>query len=304
MTAASRSEAAVALAWELPAPRGRWRAALRLARQNPVGTIALAVLLLLCLAALLAPVIAPYSPTAQPGGRLEAPSGHYWFGTDRIGRDVFSRLLYGGRISLLIGFVAVGSGTLIGSAIGLISGFLGGWFDLIVQRCMDVVMSIPALLLAMVIVASFGRGVANALIAIAIVLIPTAARVMRSVVLQIQARSYIEAAQASGASGWRVLLRHVLPNAIDEVLILASIALAAAVIIEAALSFLGLGAQPPTPSWGQMLAEGRQNYLRAPHMVWAPSVAISLTVLSVTLVGDTLRDVIDPRTRGSRATHF
>ncbi len=304
MTAASRTEAAVALAWELPAPRGRWRAAARLARQNPVGTVALAVLLLLCLAAAFAPLIAPYSPTAQPGARLEAPSGHYWFGTDRIGRDVFTRILYGGRISLLVGFVAVGTGTLIGSAIGMISGFLGGWADLIVQRLMDVVMSIPALLLAMVIVASFGRGVANALIAIAIVLVPTAARVMRSVVLQIQARAYVEAAQASGASSGRILCRHVVPNAIDEVLILASIALAAAVIIEAALSFLGLGAQPPTASWGQMLAEGRQNYLRAPHMVWAPSLAICITVLTVTLVGDTLRDVIDPRTRGSKASRF
>ncbi|HEY7294337.1 MAG TPA: ABC transporter permease [Dehalococcoidia bacterium] len=304
MTAAGRSEAALALSWELPAPRGRWRAALRLVRQNPVGTVALAVLLLLCLAALFAPLIAPYSPTAQPGGRLEAPSSQYWFGTDRIGRDVFSRLLYGGRISLLVGFVAVGTGTLIGSAIGMVSGFLSGWVDLTVQRLMDIVMSIPALLLAMVIVASFGRGVANALIAIAIVLIPTAARVMRGVVLQIQARAYVEAAQACGASSARVLLRHVVPNAIDEVLILASIALAAAVIIEAALSFLGLGAQPPTPSWGQMLAEGRQNYLRAPHMVWAPSLAICIAVLSVTLVGDTLRDIIDPRTRGAKAARF
>jgi peptide/nickel transport system permease protein len=165
-------------------------------------------------------------------------------------------------------------------------------------------MSIPALLLALAIVASFGPGIANAMIAIAIVLIPTAARVMRGVALQLKHQPFVEAATASGAGGLHVLVRHIVPNALDEVLILASVALAAAVIIEAALSFLGLGAQPPTPSWGQMLAEGRATYLRAPHMVWVPSLAISVTVLAVTMLGDTLRDLLDPKTRGGRGAHF
>jgi peptide/nickel transport system permease protein len=306
VTAAGRTEGAelAGIAYELPRARGRWRAARRLARQYPVGAVSLAILLALCLGAIFAGQIAPYSPYATLGGRLEPPSHAHLLGTDRIGRDVLSRILYGGRVSLLIGFVAVGCGTLVGTAIGLLSGFGGGWFDLTVQRLMDVLMSIPALLLALVVVASFGPGVANAMIAIAIVLVPTTARVMRSVVLQIKARAYVESARASGASGLRVLLRHIVPNAVDEVLILASVALAAAVIIEAGLSFLGLGAQPPTPSWGQMLSEGRQSYLRAPHMVWAPSAAICITVLAVTMLGDTVRDALDPKTRGSKASRF
>jgi peptide/nickel transport system permease protein len=306
MTVLSRSEATVLVdrGFDLPAGRGRLRRLGRLARQNPIGVLALVVLLVLCLGAVFAPLVAPYSPSAIGGGRLEAPSSHHLLGTDRIGRDVLSRILYGGRISLLVGFLAVGSGTLTGTAIGLLSGFAGGWPDLIVQRLMDVIMSIPALLLALVIVASFGPGVANAMIAIAIVLVPTTARVMRSVALQIKARSFVESARASGATNLRVLSRHIAPNAVDEVLILASLALASAVIIEAALSFLGLGTQPPTPSWGQMLSEGRQNYIRAPHMVWVPSLAIGLTVLAVTMCGDTLRDILDPKVRGGGRVKF
>jgi peptide/nickel transport system permease protein len=306
MTATGRVESAerAGLLYELPRARGRWRSTARLARQYPVGVVALLVIALLILGAIFAKQFAPYSPYATLGGRLEAPSHTHLLGTDRIGRDVLSRILYGSRISLLVGFVAVTAGTLIGTVIGLGSGFVGGWVDLTVQRLMDVVMSIPALLLALVIVASFGPGVANAMIAIAIVLVPTTARVMRSVVLQVKARAYVEAATASGGSSLRVLLRHIVPNAADEVLILASVALAAAVIIEAALSFLGLGAQPPTPSWGQMLSEGRTNYIRAPHMVWVPSLAICLTVLAVTMLGDTVRDILDPKTRGSRAARF
>lgn len=307
MTTAAGSDKGVILfasGYDRPAGRGRWRAGVRLARQYPVGVVALAILLALCAGALFAGQLAPYSPTSTQGKRLEPPTATHPLGTDRIGRDMLSRILYGGRISLLVGFLAVSIGTLTGSGIGILSGYAGGWFDLAVQRLMDVIMSIPALLLALVIVASFGPGIANAMIAIAIVLVPTSARVMRGVALKLKVQAYVEAAAASGASRARVLLRHVIPNAVDEVLILASVALAAAVIIEAALSFLGLGAQPPTPSWGQMLAEGRANYLRAPHMVWVPSLAISLTVLTVTMLGDTLRDLLDPRVRGGRGVHY
>lgn len=306
MSVAGTGESAVVLggAYALAGRRHRWQTALRLARRHPVGAAALIVLLALMLGAVFAGQVTPYSPTSLEGNRLEGPTAQHLLGTDRIGRDIFTRILYGARISLLISALAVGLGTLTGSAIGIASGFLGGWFDLIVQRLMDVLMSIPALLLALVIVASFGPGVANAMIAIAIVLVPTSARVIRSVALQLKTRTFVEAARASGASGLRILARHVVPNAMDEVLILASVALAAAVIIEAALSFLGLGAQPPTPSWGQMLAEGRSNYLRAPHMVWVPSLAISVTVLAVTLLGDTIRDIVDPKTRGGQGVHF
>jgi ABC-type dipeptide/oligopeptide/nickel transport system permease subunit len=286
------------------ARRSRLRALLRLSRHYPVGVVAFVLLLTLVVSAVFAGAIAPYEPTNTRGNRLEAPSAEHVLGTDRIGRDLFSRILYGGRISLLIGFVAVSIGTLAGSAIGITSGFTGGWLDLTLQRLMDILMSIPPLLLALVIVASFGPGVANAMIAIAIVLIPTSGRVMRSVALQLKGRMFVEAATACGAGRSRVLLRHIIPNAVDEMLILASVALAGAVITEAALSFLGLGAQPPTPSWGQMLAEGRQNYLRAPHMVWVPSLAISTTVLTVTMLGDTLRDLFDPTVRGGRGVHY
>src|SRR5262249_22124427 len=253
---------------------------------------------------LFAPQIAPYSPTSARAARFESPSSEHLLGTDRIGRDMVSRILYGARVSLFVGFVAVAAGTLIGSAVGIISGFVGGWLDLIVQRVMDVLLSIPALLLAMTIVASFGPGIANAMIAIAVVLIPTSARVMRGSAISLKTRAYVEAATAFGAGNLRVLLRHIIPNALDEMLIIATTTLAAAVIIEAALSFLGLGAQPPTPSWGQMLAEGRQSYPRAPHMIWVPWVAISLTVLSVTMLGDTIRDALDPKTRGGTGTRL
>jgi ABC-type dipeptide/oligopeptide/nickel transport system permease subunit len=306
MTAARTDKGVVLFSREMGERRRRNRrqAALRLVRQYPVGVVALVVVVALVLGALFAEQISPYSPTSTKGGRLEAPSSDHLLGTDRIGRDILTRLLYGGRVSLLVGFVAVGTGTFTGSVIGLLSGFVGGWLDLLVQRVMDTLMSIPPLLLALVLVTSFGPGVGNAMIAIAIVLVPTTGRVMRSVGLVLKTRMFVEAAAASGASRTRVLVRHVVPNAVDEVLILASVALAGAVITEAALSFLGLGAQPPTASWGQMLAEGRLSYLRAPHMVWAPSLAICVTVLAVTMLGDTLRDILDPKVRGGRGVHY
>jgi peptide/nickel transport system permease protein len=303
MTSAAGSEPAAATVFEWTIPRRRpWRKFGRLVRRNPVGLVALLVLIVLCLIALFAEQVAPYSPrTPGLAGGLEGPSSSHWLGTDRIGRDVLSRLIYGARISLWVGFLSVGSGILVGTIIGMVSGFVGGTLDLVVQRFMDMMMAIPALLLAMVLIASFGAGQNNAMIAIAIVLTPTAARVMRSVVLQVKARMYVESARASGASEARVLFRHILPNSVDEVLILASVALASAVIIESALSFLGLGAQAPTPSWGNMLNEGRVSFERGPHMVWAPSAAIALTVLVVTLIGDTLRDILDPKTRDGRS---
>lgn len=282
----------------------RMRTAIRLARHHPVGVAALAVVLALTLGVLFTEQIAPYSPTAIVGRRLEGPSAEHLLGTDRIGRDMFTRILYGARVSLLVAFLAVGSGTIAGSAIGIISGFAGGWPDLVVQRLLEVLMSIPPLLLALVIVASFGPGMANALIAIAVVLVPTSARVTRAVTLRLKTWPFVEAAQVLGARSTRILLRHIVPNAVDEVLILASVTLAAAVIIEAALSFLGLGAQPPTPSWGQMLAEGRAYYQQAPHLVWAPSLAISITVLALTMLGDTVRDIVDPKTRGGKGVRL
>ena len=209
-------------------------------------------------------------------------------------------MLYGSQVSLFVGFASVIMGTLVGSALGLVSGYRGGWTDLVLQRFMDVMMSIPALLLAMVVVAALGSGTTNVMFAIALILIPGAARVVRSVTLSLRARPFVEAAEASGASSLRILIQHILPTALDEIIVLASLALGAAIIIEAALAFLGLGAQPPEPSWGGMLADGRSSYQLAPHMVYVPAAVISVTVLAAMMLGDTVRDILDPRLRGSQ----
>lgn len=290
----------------LPPRPSRWREAARLVRDNPVGALAFVILVALILGAALADWIAPYTTTELGvGPRLDGPNATTFFGTDRLGRDIFSRMLYGSRVSLYVGFGSVALGTLIGSTVGLVSGFVGGWLDLIVQRLLDIMMSIPALLFAMVIVVAFGAGATNAMLAIAIIFIPGAARVVRSVTLSLRARQFVEAAQASGASTMRIVFRHILPSAIDEIMVLASLALGAAIIIEAALAFLGLGAQPPEPSWGGMLADGRSSHQVAPHMVYIPAIAISVTVLAANLLGDTVRDILDPRLRGrSGKTHY
>lgn len=287
-----------------PRRRSRLHAAGRLARDNPVGVVAVAVLLTVIVMAVFAEIIAPYRPTELTGKSFVGPESGTILGTDRIGRDVFSRMLYGARVSLQVGIIAVVLGTLTGSFIGIVSGYFGGWLDLIVQRLMDVQMAIPALLLAMVVVAAFGRGSWNAMYAIAIVLIPGTARVVRSSTLGLRARQFVEAASASGATNARVLWRHVIPNAVDEIIVLASVALGSAIIIEAALSFLGLGTQAPDPSWGSMLAEGQLRFERGPHMVYVPAAFISVTVLAFTMLGDTVRDILDPKVRGGGKGHL
>ena len=254
--------------------------------------------------AVFADFIAPSSPTALTGPFFESPSSSHILGTDRIGRDVFSRMLYGARFEMRIAIVGVTLGTGIGSFLGMSGAYAGGWVDLVFQRIMDVLLAIPALLLALVVAASLGRSANNATLAIAVIFIPTAARVTRSVVLQLKQKQFIESAQASGATGVRVLFRHIIPNAMDEVLVLFSIGLGAAIVISAALSFLGVGAQAPNPSWGGMLSEGRVSYERGPHLVWVPAAAISILVLAVNMVGDTMRDIMDPKVRGRGRAQF
>jgi ABC-type dipeptide/oligopeptide/nickel transport system permease subunit len=279
----------------------RWRSMGRIARANPVGVAAFVIILGLVLTALLASTLAPHGKTELGVGRsLEGPSRTYLLGTDRLGRDIFSRMLYGARLSLFVGFGSVAIGTVIGSALGLVSGYRGGWTDLVIQRFMDIMMSIPALLLAMVVVVALGTGSTNVIFAVAIILIPGAARVVRSVTLSLRARLFVEAAQASGASELRIIVRHILPTALDEIMVLASLGLGAAIILEAGLAFLGLGAQPPEPSWGGMLADGRTSFQTAPHMVYVPAAFISVTVLAAMILGDTVRDILDPRVRGSQ----
>jgi peptide/nickel transport system permease protein len=288
----------------LPPRASRWRAVGRIARDNPVGVAALVILLGLIFVAVFAGWLAPHGETELGVGRgLQGPNSTNWLGTDRLGRDILSRILYGARISLYVGFASVFVGTLAGSAIGLTSGYLRGWADLVLQRLMDIMMSIPALLLAMAVAAAFGPGTNNTMLAIAIIFIAGTARVVRSVTISLAARQFVEAARASGASTWQIIFRHILPMAIDEILVLASLGLGAAIIIEAALGFIGngqLGTQAPHASWGNMLADGRASYQHAPHMVYVPAIFISVTVLAVNILGDTVRDILDPKVRGAR----
>jgi peptide/nickel transport system permease protein len=253
----------------------------------------------MAIGAIFADQIAPYKyDQVFTGPQFGGPSADHLLGTDRLGRDEFSRILYGARISLAVGFLAVSFGTIAGTTIGMISGYLGGWVDAIMQRLIEITMAIPFLILAFVFVTAFGKGQWSITWALAIGFTPGSARVMRGVALQLKAKAYVEAAAASGASSVRVVWRHIVPNALDEVLVLGSIALGAAIIAEASLSFLGLGVQDPKAEWGWMLSDSRLSYRNASHLIWAPALAISLAVLSVNMLGDAVRDILDPRLRG------
>jgi len=254
---------------------------------------------LLVLTAVFADVLAPYDPLeTHPEIRLAAPSRVHLFGTDDIGRDVLSRIIYGSRISLWVGLLAVGIGTVAGMVIGLACGYFEGRIDLALQRLMDAVQAIPGLILALAIVSVLTPNTTNAMIAIAIVIVPGNSRIVRGAVLSAKQNRYVEAAQALGCRHLAILGRHILPNVTAPILIIASIWLGNAILIEATLSFLGVGTQPPTPSWGLMLSStGRAFMEQAPWLAIFPGLAISLAVLAFNLFGDTLRDAWDPKLR-------
>ena len=270
-------------------------------RRNPLGVASAGIIVLLALTATFADVVAPYDPLApQPEIRLSAPSRAHPFGTDDIGRDVLSRVIYGSRISLWVGLLAVGIGTIVGMLIGLVSGYWEGRLDMMLQRVMDAVQAIPGLLLALAIVSVLRPSTTNAMIAIAIVIIPGNSRIVRGAVLSAKQNRYVEAAQAMGCRHPRIILRHILPNVTAPILIIASIWFGNAILIEASLSFLGVGTQPPEPSWGLMLSTtGRAFFEQAPWLAVFPGLAISLAVLGFNLFGDTLRDAWDPKLRRS-----
>lgn len=278
---------------------GRWQALRRLTRRKPLGIASAALIVLIVLTAILADVLSPYDPlSAQPEIRLAPPSQGHPFGTDDIGRDVLSRVIHGSRISLWVGLLAVGIGTFAGMVIGLVSGYWEGRLDLVLQRVMDAVQAIPALILALAIVSVLTPSTTNAMLAIAVVIIPGNSRIVRGAVLSAKQNSYVEAAKALGCRHWHVIARHILPNVTAPILIIASIWLGNAILIEASLSFLGLGTQPPTPSWGLMLSStGRAFMEQAPWLAIFPGLAISLAVLGFNLFGDTLRDAWDPKLR-------
>jgi peptide/nickel transport system permease protein len=280
--------------------RRRVQALWNLMKRKPLGTAAASIILLIVFTAIFADVLAPYDPLfTRPEIRLTPPSWQHPFGTDDIGRDVFSRIIYGARISLWVGLLAVGIGTVAGTIIGLICGYWEGRVDLVLQRFMDALMAIPGLILALAIVAVLTPNTTNAMLAIAVVIIPGNSRIVRGAVLSAKQNPYVESARALGCGHLRIIASHILPNVTAPILIIASIWLGNAIFIEASLSFLGLGTQPPNPSWGLMLSStGRAFMEQAPWLAIFPGLAISLAVLGFNLFGDTLRDIWDPKLRG------
>jgi peptide/nickel transport system permease protein len=278
--------------------RPRWRETLSLLAHNPTALVAALILLAIIVVAVFDDTFAPQGANEQDiPNRLEAPSWSHPFGTDDLGRDILSRVILGASVSLKVGFLSVGLALVVGTVLGLLAGFYGKWVDDVLMRFMDMLFAFPAVLLAIAILAIRGPGTSNTIIAIAIVYVPIFARVTRASVLGVREEVYVRASRSIGASDFRLLTRHVLPNAAPPIIVQASVSLAFAVLAEAALSFLGLGTQPPNPSWGLMLAEGRGYIDLAWWLAFFPGMAIVLTVLCFNLLGDGLRDVLDPRQR-------
>ncbi|PYE50385.1 ABC transporter permease [Deinococcus yavapaiensis] len=266
--------------------------------RNTPAVIGLAVLLLFCVLALLAPWISPYGPAQASFDSLsQPPSVTHRFGTDDLGRDLLTRTLFGARISLTAGIVSVLLATLVGTTLGLIAGFFRGWVDEAIMRLVDALLALPFLVLAIALAAVLGPSLQNAMLAIAIVTAPTFARITRGEVLAQREREYVQAATALGATAPRIILRHLLPNIMSALIVQVTLAIATAVLAESTLSFLGLGVQPPTPSWGAMLDSARGFLASSPWMAFFPGTAIFLTVLAFNLVGDGLREALDPRQR-------
>jgi peptide/nickel transport system permease protein len=279
-------------------PRVRWRRQVRRVFRSRIVAAGTVCALLVVVLALFADVLAPAAPDEQNFELIEAPPGRQaLFGTDRFGRDVLSRVIHGARISLYVAVTSIAVSMLAGGALGLFAGFAGGWWDNVINRVMDVFFSIPGLLLAIGIAALRGPGVNSAVIAIAIVYTPLFARVMRGPVLAEREKEYVEAVRALGASRWAAALKHVLPNVVSPFVVQGTVAFSQAILIEASLSYLGLSAQPPTPSWGNMLNEGRTYLETAPWISVFPGLAIMAAVLAFNLLGDGLRDLLDPNAR-------
>ncbi|MCB0047354.1 MAG: ABC transporter permease [Caldilineaceae bacterium] len=277
-------------------PLSERRRILRRVANNRLALLGAVIIVLLIGLAVLGPFIAPYPPNEiNMGARVQPPSVAHPFGTDDFGRDVFSRVLAGARVSIYVGLVAVGISLLAGTSLGLISGYYGGWADEVIMRAMDVLFSFPAILLAIAIVAALGPGVTNAMIAIGVVYTPIFARITRGSVLAVRKEVYVDAARSIGSADRRILLRHILPNIAAPIIVETTLSLAFAILSEAALSFIGLGAQPPDPSWGRMLSEGRSFIQQAPWIGIFPGLAIMITVMGFNFLGDGLRDALDPK---------
>jgi peptide/nickel transport system permease protein len=278
----------------------RWSAVCYFARRYPLGAFGAAIMALFVFAAIFAPLITVYDPLSTNAAlSLAPPSAAHWLGCDFMGRDVYSRIVYGARISLAVGIGSTALGGGIGILIGLLSGYIGGWIDLAVQRLIDMLQSLPLLVMALLMAAALGPSLHNTIIAISIPLIPYSARVVRANTLSLRELPFVESAKAIGMSEFRIALRHVLPNTLAPLIVLATAQLGSTILTEASLSFLGLGVPEPHPSWGRMLSESAAEYVRtAPWLVIFPGVAISAVVFGTNLLGDAMRDILDPRQRG------
>ncbi|KAB3538613.1 ABC transporter permease [Alkaliphilus pronyensis] len=276
--------------------RGPWREVWRRMKKNKAAMVGLLIILILILSAIFADVIAPYGYDEQSlVDRLQTPNSKHLLGTDNFGRDIFSRIIYGSRISLQVGFIAVGIAAILGGTLGAIAGYYGGKLDNVIMRCIDILLAIPGILLAIAIVATLGPGLRNVMIAVGIGSIPSYARIVRASVLSLRDQEFIEAARAVGANDFRIITKHIIPNSMAPIIVQATLGVANAILSAAGLSFLGLGIQPPTPEWGAMLSNAR-HYLRDyPHIATFPGLAIMITIFGLNLLGDGLRDALDPR---------
>ncbi len=274
---------------------------LRFCRKKPLGAVGGAIILAMLVVAIFAPQLATHDPIATSAAATLAPPGpEHWLGTDHLGRDTYSRLIWGTRVSLIVGVASTLFGSFLGGVIGLLSGYFGGTLDLITQRLLDILQGLPLLVLALVMAASLGPSIPNVVVAISIPIMPRAARVIRASVLSIREMQYVEAARALGLLHLRIAFRHVMPNTIGPFIVLMTAQLGSAILTEAALSFLGLGVPEPYPSWGRMLSVSAAEYAqKAPYLVLFPGIAISLAVFGSNLLGDALRDTLDPRLRGA-----
>jgi peptide/nickel transport system permease protein len=266
--------------------------------EHPLGAIGAVIVLFLILVAIFAPWIAPYGPKVTDFEAFLPPGDRHWFGTDHLGRDIFSRVVWGSQLSLYVGLTSVGVGVTIGALWGIVTAYLGGTIDVVTQRVVDVLMGFPPIILALGLMAALGQSVNNVIIALVILLSPSAARTMRSSVLSLKEMAYVESARALGASTWRVVFRHLVPNCLGTYIVLFTVNVAYAIVVEAALSFLGLGSPPDEPSWGGMLTAATASLERAPWIAFFPGAAISLVVFGLNLLGDAIRDMTDAKMRG------
>lgn len=278
--------------------RSQWVMVWARLKRNKMAMFGLGVILVLVIMAIFAPIIAPFGYDYQQlANRLQGPSSTHWFGTDHLGRDIFSRIIYGSRVSLQVGLISIGIATLVGGLLGAVAGYYSGHFDTVVMRFMDILLAIPGILLAISIVSTLGPGITNLMIAVGIGAIPVNARVIRASVMTVRDQEFIEAAKAVGTSDARIIFRHILPNATAQIIVQSTLGVAGAILAAAGLSFIGLGIQPPSPEWGAMLSEGRQHLRDYWHVTTFPGLAIMITIFALNLLGDGLRDALDPKLR-------